>query len=109
MQAMRERKKKKASKIESPQRQLQPPLPQEPERMAAGSSDALKAAVAAGTDNKMVFPSRYLDVPALYETQVRIWAAATIHKHLNPIRIPPSWSLGPLFPWPMLLTAFPPL
>ncbi|KAM3576358.1 hypothetical protein VYU27_001709 [Nannochloropsis oceanica] len=67
---MRERKKKKASKIESPQRQLQPPLPQEPERMAAGSSDALKAAVAAGTDNKMVFPSRYLDVPALYETQV---------------------------------------
>lgn len=108
MQAMRERKEKKASEVKSPQREHQPSLPQEHECLAAGFSDASKAAVAVGTDNKKVFPSRHLDVPALYDTQVRIRTGASSNEHFNPIFTPQSWSLEPMLSWSMILPAFPP-
>jgi len=76
MQAMRGRKEMKASKVKFPQRQPQPPPPQEPQPGAAAASTnpaTTTAAATVGTDNKRIFPSRHLDVPALYETQVSNW------------------------------------
>lgn len=66
---MRARKEKKPK---SPQRQQQPPPPQQdPQTLAAAASTNAPTPTTVGTDNKRIFPSRHLDVPALYETKVR--------------------------------------